>query len=305
MKLVESIATGRRMPEATAREIDEIYKSLPADCHFQTKAIVTDAIQFEPGERSEVSIISTNAVDLDNEVVLPEAIDYKPYQKSRKVLWNHDHNREVAHCLWIKSYKNSIRAKTLYPEDSDNQELTDRAWFMTQGGILKAKSIGFIPRLPKREPTNEELSLHPEWAGAGLWDDIILYEYSCCSAGVNSDAIVEAINTKSLDAAMLAALDIAMPEPRAVAEVLQPWVQKAFADDSVAKKIQWLYDNGEDKKYSKEQIAAIAYAHCAKGKVKKSIDITKLLLAALESVTLDPDKIMREALEQYKNRGRV
>ena len=49
LKSVICASTGTRLPEDTAREVDELTKSLPAECHYHTKALVTD-VRCEGGD---------------------------------------------------------------------------------------------------------------------------------------------------------------------------------------------------------------------------------------------------------------
>lgn len=384
-KFVECASTGTKLPEHVAREVDSLTKTLPADCGYRTKAIAADQITFEEGERADISVLTTNSVDKTNEVVLPEGVDMDAYRKSMVVLWNHDQERPVASCKWIKHYRDSIRAKTVYPQEGP--QLTQDAWLMTKSGILKAKSIGFIPRKPLREATSDELEMHPEWKGAGLWDDVLLIEYSCCTIGMNNDALVEAVNTKSLHPETFLSLGIEIkadddkkkdepygdvkyadpgyqddkekrypidteehiraawnyfnkrkdddkytaeqrkeirdriiaawkdkidpkgpPEAQEEEKAVPSWIVKAESNPCVSDKIKYMHDHGETSKYSDAQIVAIAYSMCAKKtkkKLKKSLDINKVLAEALQSVDLDVTRIVRRALDAHKNRGRV
>lgn len=281
---VNCVSTGTKMPEQQAREVDDLCKTLPHGCTFRTKSLVADAIQFEPGEQSEVSVLTTNSVDMSREVVLPEGIDLDHYRKNPVVLWAHDHERPVASCQWIKVHKSSLRAKTFYPPDGP--ELTQQAWQLTKSGILKAKSIGFIPRVPLREPSEVELSEHPEWKGAGVLESILLYEYSCVSVGCNQDALVEAINTKSIDAAILKDFDLSIPE------VITPEIVQEIVKKGISLEEALAYASAKGIKHKKP-------------KAKKSVNPSKLLADMLEAIELDNDRIIQGIVDNYRNRGRV
>jgi hypothetical protein len=295
-KTVECVSTGTRLPESVAKEVDDLFKTLPSDCTYRTKAIAADAINFEPGERSEVSILTTNSVDWSNEVVLPEGVDMDAYRKSMVVLWNHDNDKPIGSCEWIKNHKNSIRAKTVYP--ADGTELSNQTWIMTKctPPVLKAKSIGFLPRKPLRDATEDELTEHPEWKGAGVWDDVLLLEYSVVPLGCNKDALIEMVNTKSINGAILKSLGMEVPE---VKQIEAPEIEVKQTVEEVAQAVMKSGLSLQD---------AIAYVQKNSHKKvvkKKPVDVNKILADALAGVNLDVDRIVRRALDAHKNRGRV
>src|ERR1700733_13204793 len=75
-KIVEEKSTGIRMPEALARQIEETSKGLPKDFTFRRMAKAASEFQLEQGSRSDVSMITTDAVDHQKEVVMPTGIDF-------------------------------------------------------------------------------------------------------------------------------------------------------------------------------------------------------------------------------------
>ncbi len=324
---VECKSTGRVVPESMARDIDELTKSLPSDCGWVEKAYIPE-IQFEPGERAEVSIITAETVDKTNEVVLIGGIDFDWFRANPAILWNHQRNLPtIGECQWIKQHKsgavNTLRAKSVYPQRQTKSEDTDRPFWIDQvwdliscrPPVLKAKSIGFIPLRPKREPTADELDLHPEWKGAGIWDGIRLYEYSCCSVGICNDALLEAVNSKGFDPACLEALGIDVPEPQPAPE--PPLWEVYKSDECVGAKIKHLYDTGEASKYSREQVLAIADAYChrkappattkAKALDMKALErmVEQTFAAALDSIEFDVAKLRGMVKEAMRSRGKV
>src|SRR5579884_3101781 len=91
---VECVSCGVWLPESCAREVDDLYKTLPSGLEYQRKAMPVE-MMFEPGERSEVSILTNATVDKSNEVVIPEGLDLDSYRRNMVVLWNHDHDQPV------------------------------------------------------------------------------------------------------------------------------------------------------------------------------------------------------------------
>jgi hypothetical protein len=72
---------GRPMPEATARAIEALARTLPKDFAYRRIARKSDEFQFDPGERTDVSVITTDALDHDGEVILPGGIDWSGYNR--------------------------------------------------------------------------------------------------------------------------------------------------------------------------------------------------------------------------------
>src|SRR5258708_767334 len=98
---VECKSVDAYLPEAEAKEVDELCKTLPEDCRkIVTKSYEAD-IQFEPNERAEVSIISTEAVDSHNEVIILKGVNLDPFRRNSVVLWNHNRNKLAGTCKWI------------------------------------------------------------------------------------------------------------------------------------------------------------------------------------------------------------
>lgn len=298
------------LPESLARRVDDLHKRLPVDCGYVRKAYQVD-YQFEPGERAEVSVITSASRDKTDEVVLPEGMELDSYRKNMIVLWNHDHEKPVARCGWIKLHKGEIRAKTIYPESEDGTNwsaFVDDVWAMTKACVLRQKSVGFLPLTPKRAPTQEELAEHPDWEGAGVFDNTLLLEYSCVSVGCNNDCLVEAINTKSLDVGRLASLGLEIPQQATPVEkfitpvAIEPLVEKIITRPSEPPFLPMA--KGADLK------EALAYAltkgYRPKPKPKK-VDWDALVKQQVEKALaqLDVEKIIARAFTAHKHKGRA
>ncbi len=93
---------GLSMPESTARKIEELGRSVPADFVYRRIARQSDEFQFDPGERTDVSVITTDALDRDGEVVLPAGIDWSGY--NRVVTFCHRYDQlPVGSNWWIRA----------------------------------------------------------------------------------------------------------------------------------------------------------------------------------------------------------
>ncbi len=104
-KLSQIIVEGPQglfMPESTARRIEELGRSIPGDFTYRRLARTTDEFQFDPGERTDVSVITTDALDRDGEVVLPSGIDWSGY--NRVVTFCHRYDQlPVGSNWWIRA----------------------------------------------------------------------------------------------------------------------------------------------------------------------------------------------------------
>lgn len=192
-KTVES-SLGVHVPEQVARHIDGVLKTLPRDSRYEyrRKGSIASTIEVV-GERTDVSKITTNVMDRDFEIVVPEGIDRSQYDLNRIVLFGHDQNKPVGKALWVRHEGNGLSAKTVYtkrPKDYVGEWLPDFAWAMVQAEVLKGRSIGFLP-LEVTDSTEEERAVNP-----GLKQVIrksLLLEFSLVSVPSNPLALVDAI----------------------------------------------------------------------------------------------------------------
>lgn len=191
-KLVES-SLGVKTTEDMARTIDAALKTLPKDAAFQYRRKAATDTEVQPGQRTDVSTITTAHIDRDQESVLPAGFVLDEYRANPIVLFGHDQDRPVGRCLWIKSSDKGLVAKTQYPDRPDKfvgDWLPDFVFSMVQAEVLKGKSVGFLP-LDIRDPTAEELAAAPDLQR--VITRALLVEYSVVSIPSNPEALVEAV----------------------------------------------------------------------------------------------------------------
>ena len=195
---------GFPMREEVARETDELIKTLPhtAEYEYRRRAVVADDAQTDETARTETSFITVDCVDRDKEIVLPRGMDLRPFQKNPIVPFAHAYDAlPVGRCLWLKREARGkgegILAKTQYaqpPADWNGEWFPSAVFALIQQGILKGKSIGFLP-LEARPPKEDEIKARPDWAGARLiFPKTVLLEYSIAPVPANPDALVQAVN---------------------------------------------------------------------------------------------------------------
>lgn len=154
-------------------------------------------IKVNEKDRTLVAIISTISIDRDNEIILPQGADLKAYKKNPVVLWAHEyHGTPIGRALWIKRSADSITAKMQFAETEKAEEI----YQLFKGGFLKAFSIGFLPADGGwHSPTAEELKNNPKWASVRrVYDKWELLEFSAVPVPANPEALVAAVNSKTL-----------------------------------------------------------------------------------------------------------
>jgi phage head maturation protease len=202
--IVQHAGTGLSLPEQLARRIDDLSKNLPKDFGYRRLANAAKDITTDPlpdGSKQDISTITTDAVDRDREVVLPDGIDLEEYRGNPVVLFAHDYSSlPIGKCIGITPKKGGLNARTQYasrPADHQGPWLPDTVHSLIQQGMLSGKSIGFIP-MNMRGPTADEIKLRPELRDVRcVIDRAVLLEYSVCAVPCNAEALMTSVS-KSL-----------------------------------------------------------------------------------------------------------
>jgi len=221
------------MPEKVARVIEAAAKALPKnDEHFNYRRRAFSAKQedVDGGARTEVSTITTDAVDRDGECVLTSGGDWREYNKV--VPWCHDYSQLPAGIsLWISPKGRATKAKTQYPPKP--ADWGDVAWmpsaiwtFINQPvPTLGDKSIGFLP-LNVRGATPQEKQMRPELDRVPIIDKWMGLEYSCVLVPCNQEATLDAVISKGLTDGTITKdfadlLHRAMEDPKTIVSMTQ------------------------------------------------------------------------------------
>ena len=213
---------GFPMPDKTARAVDALLRTLPKtkDYEYRKALASRPPTELNPGERSDVSWISTESVDRMGEVVLARGMNDAQFQHNPLVTLGHAYwMPPVGKSLWRKRVKDGelvgVKAKTVYPPRPEawpagDEWPPDKVFALVQAGLLQGKSIGFLPTRIHVPDTKE--ATERGWGdGVGLViDEWLLLEYACVFLPANQDALVEAVSkgAVALDAALLKALGL-------------------------------------------------------------------------------------------------
>ena len=149
----------------------------------------------------DISLVTSDAVDRDNEVMLPSGANWTQFRKNPVVTWAHHYDElPVGRAMWVRRVKeegqNGWLAKTRYtsaPEDWAGTWFPDAVWHMIKEGDLRGKSVGFIPT-EMSSPTEKEIEARPALAGVSMMlRKFTILEYAVAPVQSNPDAYVVAV----------------------------------------------------------------------------------------------------------------
>lgn len=247
-----------------ARELEALLKELPRDDVFRyRKAVVAPATtELSPGERADVSWISTEDPDRTGEVVRAKGMDDRQFALNPIVTLNHCYWAPPAgRSLWRKRVKDGaragIKAKTVYPAlpeawPAEKDWLPDLAFALVQSDLLRGKSIGFVP-VKVHAPDAREAEQHG-WQNVSLViDEWVLLEYACVFLPAQQHAVVEQVS-KSLpvSADWLRSFGLELPAAPAVVphcrlETFEQVLTRAVAGLDLAGIVERVFRDGLDR----------------------------------------------------------
>lgn len=156
----------------------------PGLCYKDYDAKTTDV---DEAGSTEVSIISTDSVDRDMEVVVSKGLHFPDHVT---VLFNHNPEKPVGRKMWVKSRAGIVRAGTEFGPTPFAQEI----FALVMSGVLIQKSIGMDPStLKRRQISPDEIRKNVHWKGAvTIIDEAEVLEYSVVSIAANPEAVRQA-----------------------------------------------------------------------------------------------------------------
>jgi hypothetical protein len=201
---------GFPMIDRAARAVDTLLRALPKTKEYEYRKAVSarPPSELNPGERSDVSWISTEAVDRTGEVVLARGMNDSQFQANPLVTLGHAYYLPpIGRSLWRRRVKDGdtvgIKAKTTYPARPETWPAgdpwpPDRVFALVQAGMLQGKSIGFLP-VKVHVPDDQEVKKN-DWRNVSLViDEWLLLEYACVFLPANQEALVEAVSKGAVD----------------------------------------------------------------------------------------------------------
>ncbi|MCS6851555.1 MAG: hypothetical protein NZ700_10365 [Gemmataceae bacterium] len=214
---------GFPMPDQQAKAVDALLRTLPKDeAHGYRKTLIDPAVtQLEPGDRADISWITTEDVDRSGDVVRAQGMNDDHFALNPIVTLQHNYDLPpVGRSLWRRLVRDGgrtgIKAKTHYPPRPagwTGDWLPDHVLALIQAGLLRGKSIGFLPTRSRR-PTEAERRRRPEWKTVRfVIEEWVLLEYACVYLPAQQHAVVEAVSKTGLPPAVLKALGLGPLSP--------------------------------------------------------------------------------------------
>lgn len=200
---------GFPLADAAARAVEAHLRRLPrTDEHAYRHVLLAEAAtELSPGERCDVSWISTESVDRAGEVVVARGMDDGQFRLNPVVTLGHAYDLPaVGRSLWRRRARDGapsaglvgIKAKTRYPPrpatlPEGEPWAPDGVFALVQAGLLGGKSIGFLP-LRVHAPDAAERRRRG-WGEAArlVIDEWLLLEYACVPLPANQHALVEVV----------------------------------------------------------------------------------------------------------------
>ena len=198
------------MTDQQAFTLDKILKDLPAEeRQLQHFVSVDKELQLLPGERADISVISTEAADRDQEVLMAAGMIDSHYLLNPLVTLMHCYwQPPVGKCVAMEKFSGKdptgedrvkgIKAKTVYPARpdmlaDDHPWMPDETYALIQAGLLNGKSVGFLP-VKTRWVTDEEKEKDPKLRGVRrVYEKWLLLEYAVCAIPCNQLSVVQQV----------------------------------------------------------------------------------------------------------------
>ena len=226
---------GFPVTDEQAKALEVILEANSKDSAFGYKKLVVAKAQSEvlPGERSDVSWISTEEPDRTREVVLSAGLNDSQFKLNPIVTMNHCyHVPPVGKSLWRKKAKDGevrgIKAKTRYPTKpatwpDESDWAPDIAFALVQADMLRGKSIGFLPikgYVPDAKTIEKNGWPQVDW----VIEEWMLLEYACTFLPTQQQAVVEAVSKSfgQIPPTLAKAFDLNIPPAPQSAPPSQP-----------------------------------------------------------------------------------
>ncbi len=141
-------------------------------------------------DRTVTSVITTDRVDRDGEVVVTKGLNFDGFDANPVVLFMHDPCSPIGKCNGRTAKTHEHIAVTEFAET----DLADEIFKLYMGGFLKGWSIGMDYNTVQREPLTEaDVRKRADWAGANaVIRSASVVEYSAVSIPANAEALSRA-----------------------------------------------------------------------------------------------------------------
>ena len=181
----------------------------------QRKALLAQIKAAGDGDRSFEAIITTNAVDRDNEVLLPDGMDATDWQTNPVIFWNHNYDVPIGKGTDLNRAKSQWTARGTIaerPAEHVGEWFPDTIRALMQQDIVRGVSVGFVP-VNSRKPTPADreafgdavVKVHNRWK---------LLEFSVTPLPANQEALIQQVAKGLLPPTVCKAFGVEPPAPR-------------------------------------------------------------------------------------------
>ena len=189
-------------------ELNPTEYGLKSDVPTVWRELSIKSIEIDQPKRSVLAYITTDRVDEEGEVVVPEGIDFSRFKKTGTVFYNHDYAAPCGVCTSIKHTDRGIMAVTQFPERPEGYQgkwLPDEvfAMFASDPPIVKAFSIGFA-YTQVRQPTKKDFDRYGRDDIKRIVSKSRMLEYSVAPLPMNEDAIAVQVTKQLNDTGIVA-----------------------------------------------------------------------------------------------------
>ncbi len=154
-------------------------------------------ITIEDGERAIVATMTTDAVDRDGEVLIPQGMNSKNFEANPVVMFGHNYfELPVGKVTAVKRGQKKWSAKII-PAERPETYPPEKEWFpdtlysLFKQGVLNAVSVGLMPQ-EHRQASTKDIEQYGEGVRRVIskWE---LLELSICAIPANPEAIATAV----------------------------------------------------------------------------------------------------------------
>lgn len=159
------------------------------------------------------AVITTDTVDRDGEVVVPQGMNSSDYERNPVLLYEHNEKQPIGKMLTMKRNERSIEAEFALaprPENHVGEWIPDTIGSLMEFGALNAMSIGFLG-VEARPATKADSMKYGEGLRRvyGKWK---LLEVSVVSMPANQEAIVMAVRKGLVSSGAVKSLGVTVPD---------------------------------------------------------------------------------------------
>jgi len=191
-----------------------------------SKKILNAEVMVKNAGRRFLSVITTDSLDRDGEVLIPDGMDSTEFERTGTVFWNHNYDMPIGKLVGkLRRNDDSVEAETEFavrPDDYQGEFFPDFARAMVEQGVVRGVSVGFIA-LDMRRAGTRDIERYGESCKRVInrWK---LLEYSIAPVQCNPDALIASVNkgkcTKD-DAIKYFGIDPTTTEPAKPKRVVQ------------------------------------------------------------------------------------